>query len=140
MIIEIIFLIIGLIVGIILTKIIVTAKLKLEFKNSEKLIRQKTLSGSRRSLVGKFVEKFVPFLEKFRYSPADAHFLGQPIDYIVFDGLNEDEVKKIVFVEVKSGNSQLSKREKSLRDAIKNKEVYWEEMRIETDGLNDLDI
>lgn len=136
---EILFLIVGLLIGIILTKIIVTAKLRLEFKESEKDIRQKSLSSSRRSLVGKFIERFVPFLEKFNYSPSDAHFLGQPIDYIIFDGLNEDNVKKIVFMEVKSGNSSLTQREKSLKTAIQNKEVYWEEMRVNTANSQDID-
>jgi len=140
MLIEIIFLIVGLLIGIFLTKIIVTSKLKLEFKDSEKLIRQKSLSNSRRSLVGKFIERFVPFLNEFKYSPSDAHFLGQPVDYIIFDGLNEDNVKKVIFMEVKTGNSNLTQREKSLKKAIQNKEVYWEEMRIDTKDLDDLDL
>lgn len=137
---EIIFLILGLVIGIFLTKIIITNKLKLEFKDSEKQIRERALSGSRRSLVGKFIERFVPFLSSFNYSPADSHFLGQPIDYIVFDGLKDDDVKKVVFVEVKSGKSSLTKREKSLKKAIESKEVYWEEIRVDTEDLDKLDL
>jgi len=139
MITEIIILVIGLLIGIILTRIIVTAKLRLEFKEAEKDIRQKSLSSSRRSLIGKFIERFVPFLEKFNYSPSDAHFLGQPVDYIIFDGLNEDNVKKVVFMEVKSGNSTLTQREKSLKRAIQNKQVFWEEMNVDTTNSHEID-
>jgi len=106
-------------------------ELKRQFQESEKLIRQKSLDGSRRSLTGKFVEKFIPFLQHVSYEPADMHFLGQPIDYVVFDGLHEDKVSKIVFLEVKTGQSQLTKRERSVRDAIKNKRVEWREIRVD---------
>ncbi len=108
-------------------------ELKRLFKESEKIIRQKSVSASRRSLVGKFIEKFIPFLPKFKWSPSDAQFLGQPIDYIVFDGLRDNDIKKIVFVEVKTGKSKLNKREKSLKDTIEKKKVYWKEFRLDTE-------
>ncbi|HHT9153957.1 MAG TPA: Holliday junction resolvase-like protein, partial [Candidatus Hypogeohydataceae bacterium YC40] len=75
------------------------------FKESEKKIREKSVSSSRRTLVGKFIERFVPFLPDLKYSASDMHFIGQPIDYIVFDGLRDDKIKKVVFLEVKTGNS-----------------------------------
>jgi len=103
------------------------------FKNAEKIIKLKSVSSSRRTLIGKFIEKFVPFLSKIPFTPSDMHFLGQPIDYIVFDGLHEDDVKKIVFLEVKTGKSKLNKREKSLKEAVERKKVYWMEKRIDTD-------
>jgi len=139
--------IIGIVLGIILTIITLNQihkrkilELKSEFRDSEKEIKNKTLSASRRSLVGKFIEKFVPFLERFDYEPSDAHFIGQPIDYIIFDGLHEDKVRKIIFLEVKSGKSKLTSRERSLKEAIENKEVYWDELRVDTEGLGDLDL
>jgi len=107
-------------------------ELKMLFKTSEKTIREKSVSSSRRSLVGKFIEKFVPFLSKIPYAPSDMHFLGQPIDYIVFDGLHEDKVKRVVFLEVKTGESKLTKREKSLKDAIEGRRVSWKELRVDT--------
>lgn len=107
-------------------------ELKRLFKESEKVIRLKSVSSSRRSLVGKFIERFVPFLKKIPYEPSDMHFLGSPIDYIVFEGLHEDNVRKITFVEVKTGKSKLTKREKSLKDAVTRKKVSWKEIDIDT--------
>ena len=49
-------------------------ELKKLFKNSEKIIRTKSVSSSRRSLVGKFIERFIPFLKKIPYEPSDMHF------------------------------------------------------------------
>jgi len=57
---------------------------------------------------------------------------GSPIDLIVFDGLDEGELRKIVFVEVKSGKSVLSKRERLIKDAIEKKKVEWKILRRET--------
>jgi predicted Holliday junction resolvase-like endonuclease len=117
-------------------------ELENSFKSAEKIIRLKSVSSSRRSLIGKFIEKFVPFLNNIGYEPSDMHFLGQPIDYIVFDGLHGDEVNKIVFLEVKTGESKLTKREKSLKEAVEKKKVYWKEYRFdssEEEGKKSLD-
>jgi len=107
-------------------------ELKTLFKESEKRIRDKSVSASRRSLVGKFIERFVPFLSNVKYAPADMHFMGAPIDYIVFDGLRDDKIKKVVFLEVKTGKSVLTKREKSLKEAIERKRVKWEQITVDT--------
>mgnify|MGYP001581414184 CR=1 FL=1 len=104
------------------------------FKDSEKEIRIKSVSSSRRSLVGKFIERFVPFLSQVPFAPSDMHFLGQPIDYIVFEGLRDNQIEKIVFLEVKTGNSKLTKREESLKDAVNKKKVYWKEVRVNTES------
>ncbi|MBU0907176.1 MAG: hypothetical protein KKD18_01395 [Nanoarchaeota archaeon] len=107
-------------------------ELKRLFKDSEKVIRLKSVSSSRRSLVGKFIERFVPFLSKVPYEPSDMHFIGSPIDYIVFEGLHEDNVQRVVFVEVKTGESKLTKREKSLKEAVERKKVSWKEINVDT--------
>jgi len=117
-------------------------ELKRLFKESEKRIKQKSVSSSRRTLVGKFIERFVPFLAKIPYAPSDMHFLGQPIDYIVFEGLRDDDIQKVGFIEVKTGDSILTKREKSLKEAIDKKKVYWKEVRVDTkeEGTPDKEI
>ena len=88
--------------------------------------RKKTLSQKKSSEVrlGHIAEKLAPFLEDFPYEPENATFLGQPIDYIVF------EEEEIVFIEIKSGNSQLSQKQRMIRDLVKSKCVSWKEIRI----------
>ena len=44
--------------------------------------------------------------------------------------MDEKNISEVKFVEVKSSKSQLNKQEKSLKDAIKNKKVSWEEYRV----------
>ena len=50
--------------------------------------------------------------------------MGRPIDYISF---GDD---KITFIEVKSGKSQLSSKQRHIRDLVNDKKVAWKEVRI----------
>ena len=76
---------------------------------------------------GQLVEVWVPLLEDFKYNKKDARFLGNPIDYVIFD---KDEV---VFLEVKSGGSRLSKKQRHIRDLIKEGKVVFKEMRLKNE-------
>lgn len=55
-------------------------------------------------------------------------FLGSPVDLVIFDGLAEGQVRRIVFVEVKTGGAGLTSRECSVRDAVEAAEVEWAEL------------
>ena len=58
------------------------------------------------------------------YSPKDFRFLGNPIDFIIYDGLgevtdgNRDSIKSIIFLDIKTGNSQLNKVQRRIRDCV----------------------
>jgi predicted Holliday junction resolvase-like endonuclease len=48
----------------------------------------------------------------------------------VFDGLGDGDVRKIVFVEIKTGVSTLSTRERIVRDAIIAGKIEWMEVKV----------
>jgi predicted Holliday junction resolvase-like endonuclease len=100
---------------------------------SELAIRQDAARRSHGVTVGKMTEHLVPFLPGFNFDPRDARFLGTPVDFLVFDGLGEGEVRSITFVEVKTGRSGLSPRERQVRDAVLAGRVEWYELRSEID-------
>jgi predicted Holliday junction resolvase-like endonuclease len=89
-------------------------------------IRQDAVKRSRSVLTGTFSEQIAPYLPGFRYSPTEIRFIGKPVDFIVFEGMDGKEVNKITFVEVKSGKADLNPVERSLRDAIQAGKVGWE--------------
>jgi predicted Holliday junction resolvase-like endonuclease len=69
--------------------------------------------------IGKVVEKIAPSLPGFPVSPGDCRSLLEPIDYLVFKGLAATgKVDALIFVDVKSGNARLSKRQKTIRDLV----------------------
>ena len=96
--------------------------LQQETENRKKVLSQKK-SGEVR--LGHIAETLAPFLDQFEFEPERCSFLGQPIDYISF---GDDE---ITFIEVKSGNSQLSQKQRHIRDLVKQKAVSWKEIRIQ---------
>ncbi len=91
--------------------------------------RADAIARSRAVLTGQFSEQIAPYLPGFLYSPTECKFIGKPIDFVVFNGLDEKNVKEIVFVEVKSGKSKLSGTENSVKDAVLNGRVKWAEYR-----------
>ena len=78
---------------------------------------------------GRIVEQLAPYLKNFPYNPQDARFIGNPVDFIVFDGLSEGKEVNIVFVEVKSGKANLNENERRIREAVEKKRVTYEIFR-----------
>lgn len=119
-----------LLIGYILGKNIGEERTNREWGERVPSIRKDAVERSRAIIGGKFSEQLAPYLPDFDYKPTEVRFIGQPIDFIVFKGMDEKEIEEVVFVEVKSGKSSLSSHERKLRDAIKNKNVKWELYKI----------
>jgi len=93
--------------------------------------RKDAILKSRAVLSGYFSEQLAPFLPDFPFKPTEVRFIGKPVDFIAFKGMDEKNIEEVAFIEVKSGTSNLNKVEKSLKEAIKKKKVKWEEYRID---------
>ena len=74
--------------------------------------RKDAILRSRSVLGGHFSEQLAPYLPDFEYLPTECRFIGKPIDFIVFKGMDDKKIDEIIFVEVKSGNAKLSSQEK----------------------------
>ncbi len=93
-------------------------------------VRQDVLQRSLAVTAGKVLEQLVPYLPDFPFNPKDVRFLGSPVDLVVFDGLSDGAVSRVVFVEVKTGDAELSTRERRVRDAVLAHQVEWHELRL----------
>ena len=67
---------------------------------------------------GKVVEHFAPFLVNDILNPNEIVFMGSPIDLISFTNIDNEKELTIDFLEIKSGNATLNKKQKLIRDAI----------------------
>jgi predicted Holliday junction resolvase-like endonuclease len=102
-----------------------------QLRKAEQRIRADAIKKSTAVVKGKVAEQLVPFQADFGFNPRDARFLGSPVDLIVFEGLTEGDVTRVVFIEVKSGKyTRLSRREKQVQLAIENDEVYYEVLHV----------
>jgi predicted Holliday junction resolvase-like endonuclease len=100
-----------------------------------KVAREDSVSRSRSVVSGRVQEHLAPLFPEFisQFNPRDAIFLGTPLDFVVFDGLNDGddtEVRRVVFVEVKTGKASLNKRERRVRDAIQAGRVEYQLLRL----------
>ena len=111
---------------------------RLEIIDLEKEGKQRTarsLLRSKQVLKGQGVEQLVPHMKDFPYAANDMRALGSPVDYIVFDGSVLEDVQKVVIVEIKSGNSRLSKKQRQIRDCVERGDVEWLEFRVPTEKI-----
>ncbi|MBO4508150.1 MAG: Holliday junction resolvase [Spirochaetaceae bacterium] len=93
-------------------------------------LRSDAINRSRAVIGGQVVEQVAPFLPGFPCNPADARFIGKPVDFVAFPGLSEsDSVDEVLLIEVKTGNSALNAREKEIRRAVKEGRVRYVEYR-----------
>ena len=111
--------------GFIAGALFIYFKLKKEFERK----RKESIAKSRAVLKGLINEQLSPYFPDFPFKAGELRFIGKPIDFIAFVGMDENSIKEVVFVEVKSGKAQLSNIEKSLREAIENGNIRWVEYR-----------
>jgi predicted Holliday junction resolvase-like endonuclease len=89
------------------------------------------LRQSRAVLGGLVSEQMAPLLPGFPFDPGDCRFVGKPVDFIVFTGMQKKDIREVVFLEVKSGAAKnLNDQEKKLRDAVQAGRVRWAEFDI----------
>lgn len=108
-------------------------------EKSQEIKKQKGRAASAHTTKGQILEKWCPFLEHPDIDPdweaKNWQFMGQPIDYIVFDWRNDKTLNmldgKIIMLDVKSGKSQLTTKQRRIRDLIEAGRVEWRTIRLE---------
>ena len=95
-----------------------------------KKIRKDSVARSRSVMRGQATEHLAPLMID-NLNLKDFRFLGNPIDYIVFNGSSAvadkeaDTVESIIFIDIKTGTSRLTKVQRRIRDCIKNGNVEF---------------
>ena len=110
----------------------------LTWAEQEASVRKDAADRSRYVLKGKIAEHMVPmYRDVFNFDPADARFIGAPIDYLIFDGYTaakdggSDEEIMVVLADIKTGNAQLNRTERKIKEAVEKGRVRWETIRLD---------
>lgn len=96
-----------------------------------KKAREDALKRSRSVMRGQATEHLAPYMIE-GVNPKDCRFMGNPVDYIVFDGLSAvtdktaKEINEIKFVDIKTGKSNLNTAQRRIRDAINEGKVSFQ--------------
>jgi predicted Holliday junction resolvase-like endonuclease len=80
---------------------------------------------------GKVVEHFAPFLVNDVLNPNEIVFMGSPIDLISFTNIDNEKELSIDFLEIKSGNATLNKKQKLIRNAIIARRVFYKKVMLQ---------
>jgi predicted Holliday junction resolvase-like endonuclease len=88
-----------------------------------------SLKKSAEVRLGKIGENMAPFMRGWPYNPNNFRFLGHPVDGIQF---TDDE---IIFIEIKTGKSRLSKSQKKAREIIRKGNVSFATFRVDDKGI-----
>lgn len=95
-------------------------------------IRKDALKRSKAVIGGQVAEQIAPLLPGFPANPGDCRFVGKPVDFVVFSGMTEhNKIDEILLVEVKTGGSVLTEREKQVKDCISKGRVRYAEYCIQ---------
>lgn len=103
--------------------------------------RRQSVDRSRAVLKGKMAEQVAPLLPGFTYWPADARFLGDPVDYVIFEGYSackdnytDGHDIELVILDIKRGKSTLTREQRRIAEAVSAGRVRFEMVRIFADG------
>jgi predicted Holliday junction resolvase-like endonuclease len=97
-----------------------------ELRNRENILKTKRQVAAKAVNFGFISERIAPALPQFPFAHKDCRSLFEPIDYVIFEGLNKgDNVTKIIFAEIKTGSARLNGHQKEIKALIEDKKVQF---------------
>jgi len=94
-------------------------------EKNKKLTTEKATITTKSVNIGRMAEKILPLMDDFKLSIPDCRFLGDPIDLLTFNGLSENKIESISFIEVKSGKARLNAHQKMVKEAVEDHRVKY---------------
>jgi len=108
-----------------------------KFGLEEKKIREIAIARGRKQ-VPKLIRKYMDEkLSKLKYDPYDIKALLHPIDFVVFNGMNRDQMKDIVLLSRTTSNPNLTELHKGIAKVVSEKSYDWKVLRVSDDGQVD---
>ena len=115
--------------------------IQVKHKQEIEKARKQSVDTSRHTIKGQIAEQLAPILAGFPYLPSDSHFIGDPVDYIIFNGYTDFKDRhvindnfELVIVDIKHNKAQLSEGQRRIAKAIEAGKVRFETIRISDDG------
>ena len=110
--------------------------LKLErFESRESRLRSLAVERGRVAAEVAINNAISPTFRKLKLDPFDVKAILNPIDFVVFDGMNKsDDVNDIIFLSKSVSNKNLNVIRQQVKKAINSKEYDWQVARIDEFG------
>jgi predicted Holliday junction resolvase-like endonuclease len=122
------------------TKILLLQKKEEKFLEKELEMRKKATEKGRAQVPSLVKQSFDKDLAKLSYDPYDVKALLHPVDFIIFDGLEQKKkVENVVFLSKKIKDKELNKVRKTIKDTIEDENYDWKIARVSIEGKIELE-
>ena len=102
--------------------------------SKEKEMRQKSAERGRKMVVSTVLKSMDDYFSKKKYNPYDIKPIIHPVDFVIFNGDNADQVSEVVFLSKKSNNPNLAVLQKSVGECIEKKNYDFKTAKISNEG------
>ena len=105
------------------------------FEEKEQEMRKKSIERGRKKVPGLIKKCLCPEFKKLKYDPYDIKALMHPVDFVVFNGLNEGiNIKNVTFLSRKPSDTTQNLILETIRETVDKKNYEWKVARITIDG------
>lgn len=116
------------------TKLTKIENKELKFEEIEKTLRELAHKKGQEQVPRLIRKAMNEKFSKRKIDPYDIKPILHPIEFVLFDGLHNDNLKNVVLMTQKSGSSYMAKLHKQISDSIKEKRYDWNVVRVSNDG------
>jgi len=105
-----------------------------KFDEKEQKLRNEAAERGRKRVPGMIRKSMEPCLAQLKLNPYDIKLISHPVDFVVFEGLNDNDLSSITFLSKKTPNLQLAALRKEVSRAVEKKEYDWKTARVDSEG------
>ena len=117
------------------SKLLSLGKKEKLFGEKEAEMREKSVERGRKKVPTLIRKCLCPEFKKLEYNPYDIKAIMHPVDFIVFDGLNDEvELRNVTFLSRKTSDQEQNVILESIRKTLGKKNYDWKVSRITMDG------
>jgi len=110
------------------------------FEEEEKKIREKSIERGRKKVPLMVKQCLCPEFGKLEYDPYDIKAVMDPVDFVVFDGLNEgEEIRSVTFLSRARSTSDQNTVIETIKRTVSKGKYDWRVARIATNGKVDFE-
>jgi predicted Holliday junction resolvase-like endonuclease len=104
------------------------------FAEKEQKIREKSIERGRKKVPLLVKKCLCPEFRKLDYNPYDFKAIMHPVEFIVFDGLENKDLKNVTFLSRRTSDKEQAGILKSIGKTLDNGDYEWKVSRITMDG------
>jgi len=105
------------------------------FDEKEQKLRDEAAERGRRKVPRIIRKSLSAEFAKLKYDPYDIKAILHPVDYVVFDGLNNrNDLDGIVFLSKEAPEAALNEILESVKETVDKERYHWRVARVSTDG------